>query len=347
MKRVIILICRNLGDAIIASGLVESIGRSFPGCQIDLLLRERCGDIFRNNPFINKMYYANFPLGNPKNFGLREAVKLVKTVAGLKKYDFCINNIGHIGENFISRCIRADKSVSIAWEKGHPFNNHIGIKGDIIANSVVRISSTMLNVYDANRYLASKLGCKVIRNPHIYLQKHIVSAPVSLEDLSIGIHPFASIESKLWPFKKWHELVRCLIQMGAKVRLYGTASDRPMLYNLFGDFIEQGSVVLQLGDLESFFKSVQSLRLLIGLDSFAVHAAYALGVPSIMLNGSNDFRVWQPPGSEVVCSTGACNHQPCYNKPKCIGTSGQYACIKGISVNDVMDKIHKLLTEQY
>lgn len=340
--RILVLSCRNFGDAIVTSGLVESLGRSFKDCQIELLIREKCRDIFENNPYVHKVHFASFPLGNPKNFGLKEAVHLCRTIAGMRRYDLCINNIGHFGENFIGRCIPARESVSISWEDGHPFNNMIGIKGDIIADRVIRVPKTMVNLYDAYAYFASALGCSNIGEPTIYPERALAAELDSDKERIIGVHPIASNISRMWPFEKWRKLIRHLSESDIKVRIYAATADREIIYDHFRDLIDGIKVTVNVGNLKAFFASLTSLRLLIGLDSFAVHAANALRVPSIMLNGSNNFRMWQPPSSEVICSENICEHQPCYNKSKCIGTDAEYACIQSITVDEVLDKINDI-----
>jgi heptosyltransferase-3 len=80
---------------------------------------------------------------------------------------------------------------------------------------------------------------------------------------------------------------------------------------------------------------------MIGLDSFSVHMAHRQGIRSVMLNAGNPPALWAIPaaGGTTLASSGGCPHYPCFNVPKCVGTSYQYACVRSLSVDQVLDSI--------
>ena len=78
--RYLIIQGRNFGDAVISTALINSVGESFPDVKLDVFTRPVFKSIYKNNPYINKIYYANFPVGTNKNFNFREAIKLLKQI---------------------------------------------------------------------------------------------------------------------------------------------------------------------------------------------------------------------------------------------------------------------------
>jgi heptosyltransferase III len=89
---------------------------------------------------------------------------------------------------------------------------------------------------------------------------------------------------------------------------------------------------------------VASLDALIGLDSFSVHMASSLGVPTVLLNGPNDPRVFSPLSSRVVNCPGVCPAQPCFGRPSCAGTDHEYVCMQSIPTQQVLQQIDQIFT---
>lgn len=114
------------------------------------------------------------------------------------------------------------------------------------------------------------------------------------------------------------------------------------MQTIFRGVIDNKRVLLHAGNLDEFFVKLSFTKLLIGLDSFSVHAGYALNVPVIILNGANDYRIFRPPGANVIANENVCAYYPCYNKPKCLGSKSEYICINSIGIEDVMAAINNL-----
>lgn len=334
MNKLLFIQGRNLGDAVISTGLINSIGKSFSN-QIDVFTRPQFKTVFRNNPFIDNIYYANFPMGTQKNFNITEATKLLIAIKRLRnaKYSTCVNTFGDFRENTIGWLIKPERNVTVVWEGAHPYNMLIRRGCYKLTNEFVGVPETVINVYDANVIIAKELGCRFIEKPKIYVDEKPVK---NFFKNVIAIHPTASQKSKLWEFRKWKSLMISLKEAGCFIWIFVAPDEKEEMERIFKSVIDNERIIVQAGDLEEFFLKLSYVKLSIGLDSFSVHAAYAVGIPSIMLNGSNDYRVWQPPNSKVIFKGNACNFYPCYNKPKCIGKDFEYVCMKAIEVGDVL-----------
>jgi heptosyltransferase-3 len=159
---------------------------------------------------------------------------------------------------------------------------------------------------------------------------------------AIGIHPMASQPWRRWEMEKWQALARHLIEREMEVHVFGSPSEKEELLKYFG-VLDSSRIKIVAGSLSDCFAAISRLRVLLCQDSFASHVAYALGVPTILLNGANDAAAWAPPGAVVLAAGPGLTCYPCYNRPTCIGSSAEYACIRDIAIGSVTDTVWDLL----
>ncbi len=341
-KRILIISARNFGDAIISTSLINSLGGSFSDYKIDLLTRYDFKGIFEKNPYVNKIYYANFPMGTNKNFNFKELFRLLKIINILSnnKYDFVLNNIGDIRENLLGKLIRPKINISIKFEESHPFNNLIRLNNCLFTDKCISIPADVKNIYDIQDFISSNLGCTKILPPEIYLN---LNNKKDSSSKIIGIHPMASQDCKLWDFHKWEKLIN-ILKSKYTIWIFGSNNEFSLLNKVFKAVVDEKSVFIKTTSLDEFFINLSKCSLLIGLDSFSIHAAYALDVKSIMISGANDWEIWKPKNCYVISKgSSVCKFYPCFNKPKCLNTSDKYICMKSIEVDEVLSLVNKIL----
>ncbi len=293
-----------------------------------------------NNPFMNNIYYGNFPVGTEKNFNFLTSVDLMKQIITLRKtrYHICLNNMGDMRENFIGSLIKPEKNISVIWDKGHPFRNLVRQGGTYLLTMSIPVEKNLLNIYDINNHIARSLGCTIQGKPEIYVKEN------NKIDNLIAIHPVAGQKHKLWQWNKWKILIKLLVKQNFNIWIFCSEKEKDKIEDIFADVINKNTVI-QCGNLEEFFRKLSSVKLLIGLDSFSHHAAWALGVPAIMLNGGNDYRIWLSPGAKVI-SKGNTMCYPCYNRPACEGKNSEYKCMKSIEVEEVLELVKGVSSDQ-
>ena len=329
LKKILLIEGRNIGDAVISTGIINSLNASFPAAELHLLTRPQFKDVFANLP-IQKTYYAQFPMGTEKHFGVREAYSLMKTMLSLRRmgFDLVINNMGDFREIFLLSAICRTAGTTITWAKGHPFNNLVRPGFHSLARCI-EVPASIPNIYEAQKFFLTEIGCKSLKPPHINCQGQHVKAEGGRA--IVGVHPFAGQACKMWPTKNWRELIRGLTQK-CDVLVFCAPNQKKQAQELFADVIMLPEVKLVSETISEFFTELSRCDVLVALDSFSLHAAYALSVPSVMLNGGNDARIWLPPGAALVQAPDKCPFRPCYNKPRC---HGSYVCMSGISVAHV------------
>lgn len=342
MKHILYLQARNFGDAVISTAFINSLGRSFNDYKIDVFTRPEFIPIFYNNPYINDIYTAQFPMGTKKNMSICNASKLFSKVRQLKKnkYDMCIDTTGDFREQVLGWVIRPDENVSVEWSDKHPFRQLVRPGISFFVDKYEYIGIETISIYDVYDNIALRMGCYIVAPPKIFPNQMLIEAyKKDNKKKIVAIHPFASQPCRQWVADKWRVLVHAIQQMGYVVRIFGASSEKVHLEKMFNGLLDEECISLHAGSLEQFFACLSLASVLISLDSFSVHAAYALNVPSIMLNGANDYRVWAPPSTKVISRSELCPSYPCYNRPKCRSSSDRYVCIRSITVEEVIQVI--------
>lgn len=85
MERILVIQTASLGDAILATALVESLHRSFPGAGIDMLVKKGNETLFSGHPYMNHILVWDKSAGKIKNF-----LRLVRQVR-TERYDLVVN----------------------------------------------------------------------------------------------------------------------------------------------------------------------------------------------------------------------------------------------------------------
>jgi heptosyltransferase-3 len=138
--------------------------------------------------------------------------------------------------------------------------------------------------------------------------------------------------------EKWQHLARLLLNSDLDVHVFGAPSEADELNRYFGS-LDQSRIRIVTGGLSEYFAAVSQVQVLLCHDSFASHVAFALGVPTILLNGANDATAWPPPGTMVLAAGPDLPCYPCYNRPTCFGSDHEYACVRHISLDSVIEAV--------
>lgn len=339
MKRVLLIQGRDFGDAIISTQLINTIGFNNENLIIDIFTKPIFKSIYKQNPYINKIICANFPLGKNRNINCKSIYKFIKTIYKLRseKFDYVINTIGDIRENLIGSIITPKNNISVRWDKSHPFRNYIKDGRGIFLDKSILIKKNNINVYNIINEICKNLGYNRIRSAKVF--NKLIS--FNKDSNIIAIHPFTKKIINRLSFNKWRILIEYL-RKNHNVWIFCSPSEKQYAENEFKNLLNN-KVLIKSDDLANFLINLSHTKLLIGLDSFAVHAAYAVGTNSIMINGANNYKIWRPPNSVVISNGKYCPYYPCYNNPKCIGENYEYICMKSVSIEIIINTIKKIL----
>lgn len=341
-RRILILQAHNLGDAVISTALIETIASSLPAAQIDVLTRPEIAQIFVHNPSVNWVFTGRFPMGSLRDFGPREMLALPRLIGKLRhrRYTDVVNLAGDFREEFLGKLISHRDNWSPAWSTNHPCSQVIRRSTVPLANRPIFIPADKPNIYDAASIVGTAVSGAGGQKSALYspTKKRIVWDP---SENAVGIHPMASQPWRRWEMEKWQSLARHLVAQGVNVHVFGSPAEKEELLRYFGA-LDNSRISIVTGSLSDCFVAISKMRVLLCHDSFASHVAYALGVPTILLNGANDAAAWAPPEAVVLAAGPNLTCYPCYNRPTCFGSSNEYACIRHITVTSVIEAIWDL-----
>lgn len=194
----------------------------------------------------------------------------------------------------------------------------------------------------------AKLGeVTVSPSPRLFLRPEWTGAAKNLlrqtglkEGTLAAIAPGASWEANMWPAERYGELVKRLSCAVAGVLVLGTSEEKDLCTKVVAgrpgvvDLAGRLALVELLGVLAQ-------CAVVVGNDAGATHCAQALGIPTVALFGPTD-------GRQFVFSPGRCVQRTVPCGPCSIGGShrcptGDHACMRGISVDEVFGAVTQLL----
>jgi heptosyltransferase-3 len=328
-KTILLLQFRNFGDAVILLGLVNSLMQSNPQLQIDVLSRPEFASLFESHPGVRRLYTASFPIGTFKPFTIRAAFGLISQIvaARFRSYDTVANLFGDIRENLCGWLICPGANYGVLWPRAHPIYIQSRHAWRSFLSHTVRVDDPHENVYAGMQQLAAALGSAYAATPNLFNELHdaIQVVPVAKR---IGLHLSAGQACKRWPVESWIHLTELLLDAGYEVRLYCAEAESPDFRMLFRGPLKHSNALLVAGSLVGFLEDLATCSLLVGHDSFSMHAAYAIGVPRILINGPNRPEVWAPPETYIAHGNETLSCFPCYGKPTCLTEERPFACIR-------------------
>ena len=130
--------------------------------------------------------------------------------------------------------------------------------------------------------------------------------------------------------KQWRGFPECAALLGMNAVFYGTATERELLRTIAdrsGGGVEAGLAFPELAE------RLSEASVCIGNDSGGVHLAALLGVPTVAVFCSTSPEWTGPRGKRVVSLESGSDCSPCFRRT-C--TNGSYACVEGISPEDVV-----------
>ncbi|WP_177182393.1 glycosyltransferase family 9 protein [Polynucleobacter asymbioticus] len=335
-----VISARRYGDAIINARLIHAAAQARPDIRWVIWTKPEFAPLFQLMGF-DQIITSQFPIaGGALKFLKEGGSTLLKAIFELRslKLNASIDFIGDAREAFLGSLIAGRRHHSPAWEESHWMHKLIW-NGKIPFVQYFPIQTSQDRMYEIVSDLLSKLTGKVIKpTSSISSINHRPQYPPK-----IAFHPFSSQEFKAWPEIYWQQLSLLLKKQEIIPTVFCTESEESKAYQIFSS--ENSLVKIRATrSLQDLISGLKSIDLLVGVDSFLVHLASALGKKTIVINSGNLPAWWQPPNSLALGQSGACLQYPCSNEPSCLGTKNESQCIKSIEPGQVLKAIEKTLS---
>ena len=116
----------------------------------------------------------------------------------------------------------------------------------------------------------------------------------------LALHPGSGSEGKNWPEQNWHKLVAHLLDHSPlNLLLVGGEAEGAQLQRLAKDLLAERVQVAQHVPLHELAPRLAKCSGYVGHDSGVTHLASALGLPTLVLWGKSDEKIWRPLGEKV------------------------------------------------
>lgn len=182
-----------IGDAILATALLETIHKQFPEATIDFLIRKGNESLFAEHPYINKLY-----VWNKKPNKYKTVLQLLKQVRK-EKYDQLINLQRFATMGWFTAFSGAKTKVGFSK---NPFSFGFDIK-------VEHLLSENLHEIDRNQMLIAHLSDRKTEKPKLYpTLKHFEEVKKYQNKEYICIAPTSVWFTKQFPASQWIKFLK-------------------------------------------------------------------------------------------------------------------------------------------
>lgn len=321
-KKILLCNIANFGDVVISTCVLPAIKKKYPNCEIGFVTSSPSAVVLKNHPMVAKIHtldhwYLNRQIGKCKAaLHYRNSKRRLLQELHDAKYDVAIDLYPYF-PNAIPILTKSLIPVRIGYTTG-------GFRG--LLTHAVEWTFYDRYVGYAHLNLLKVLGIEMGGESPLpsygfkrVLRDHIV------------VHMGSSHALKEWEVEKWIGLIQRLEASGEKVVLTGKGDREGALCRRVAEVTSAKDLSNKLNWAE-FVAEIQEARLLISVDSVAVHIAAGALTPTVgLFSGINSPFMWMPPYAKYkgVMDRVAC--APCFNNNGC----SRMTCIKEIGVEEI------------
>lgn len=262
MQRLLVIQTAFIGDVILATPLVEKLAETFPGAEIDFLLRKGNQSLLDHHPHIRHVWI--WDKGKEKYRGLLDLLRQIRS----RKYDLVVN------------CQRFPATGLVTALSGARFKAGFS-KNPLSFFFTHRAPHLIGQTHEVDRNLAliqPWTGPAERIRPRLYPQASDYKG-LPPEKSYVTLAPTSVWFTKQWPAEKWVELIRCL-PSGLGIYLLGGRPDREACEQI--RLQANREEVVNLAGQLSFLQSaawMEKARMNYVNDSAPLHLASAVNAP--------------------------------------------------------------------
>ncbi len=307
-QNILVIQTAFIGDAILASSLLEKLHAKFPSASISILVRKGNESIYKQHPFLNETL-----VWNKQNNKLKNLFSLLFTIRK-NKYDCVVNCHRYASSGFLTAFSGAKHSAGF---KQNPFS--------FLFNTTVKHRFAP-GLHEINRYneLLSDFCGKAVYLPKLYPSEADAKAiSAFVKKNMVCIAPASVWFTKQLPVEKWVELIN-LIPEEKTIYLLGAANDASICEKIISFSKRKNIQHLcgQLSLLQSALLMKQAEMNYVN-DSAPLHLASSQNAPvkAIFLSTSPDFGFGPLSQNSQIIEVKNLDCKPC-------GLHGYKACPK-------------------
>jgi len=327
-----------MGDSIVMIPLIKAMRDKFPTAEINVLCRKRNREVFDCTQGI-----SSIKLFEPDMKSMSDLIK------DIRHYDIVID-----GEPYLRLSALLSfwlGTIRIGW------GGFARSKIYTIPVTFDRTKHMVQNYLALGEPLGASYKPKLLVKPNVsqsdkdHASMTLESRGIRAKDTVVGACPSVaeSSKSRQWMPERFAEaLDKIARRHKAKILFFGGRGDLEAI-NQVKDLMKEDSVVLagQL-TLPQTFAALERCDLVISVDTGPMHAAAAMGTPTIGLFGPNIPALWAPYGPGNIALYHPLDCSPCIINekgvmPPCKRKDELHKCMKMLTVDEVVKAADKLL----
>lgn len=331
VPRLLIVRLSALGDTLMSTPIPHALREAFPQAHLGWVVHQRCADVMDGNPYLDRLHCWDGTLK-----GLTHLIREIRA----ERYEAALDVQGLL------------KSAIIPWLAGIPVR--IGFADGREGSPFLlthRIPPPLPAPFVSGRNLQLLHALNIPADPkrHRLLfplnDQHRATARQRL--LALGLSPkrfvvFAPATTrpqKHWADERWGELAeRLWNELHLPSLLLAGNNDHPLLERIARHCTVPLPFVHDLS-LKEAVAVIEQAAVLVGPDSFPIHAALAVGTPTVALFGPNNpYRFRDEQGICVLEHNLPC--RPCGRRPIC---GRMFTCMSLITTDEVFAAVERCL----
>lgn len=326
----------NLGDVVIATTVIPALRQQYPNCRIGFLTSSRARSAIEIHPDIDAIHIFDHAYQSQAELGKCKAVlqhmrlfkRVVSEIQG--RYEIAIDL-----QPFFPNAARLLSKAKIPYRIGYS------------SGGFAHLFTHPLKWEWSNEYLCSS-HLHLLRAAGIVFKgvppvpnypKVPIPSSVSIPKSYICLAPNSSKKEKEWLESSWEILARKLRQHGHEIVLVGKGDRNTTLCSKLENRLKCVNLHNRLNWPE-FIGVLQGSKLLISVDSVAIHVAAGADVSTIAIHsGINNCTSWMPEKSNFLIASNPTSCSPCYKKNGCKSMK----CIFQIAPSSILNLANALL----
>ena len=326
ISRLLVVKTSSIGDVIHALPVVQAIKAAAPDLTLGWVVRRRCADVLRGNPFIDHLYVM------PDRPSLGE-LRTLRATLRAGRYDIALDMQGLFLSGLVTWLSGAP--VRVGWDRNREANALFLTHSDVPGKAQRRHEVDLLYGF------AESLGVHAAHGeftPQPYLASEGAGRAdewlAGLMRPRIALNVGASRTYKRWPADRWASVARALAALGLEVTFVGDKNDAALVAQIVPSLAAGYVDLAGRTTLRELASVLAACDLLVTADTGPMHIAVAVGTPVVALFGATDPARHGPYGARNTAlhdpAPGAMvpGHRPT--------DEAGAACMARISVDDVL-----------
>ena len=329
MEKILLIRLSSLGDIVLTTPAIRAIRLHHPTAYIAMLVAKQSADILQHNPNLNEIIHFDRLSKNKDTGEMYRIIRILRQRNFSLSIDFQRKFRTELLMYLSGATDRVGKGILSTVRVPESGNKHATEHYfDLLHAAGIPAEDRQLEIFlhESERSKA----CQIFKHEGI-----------NDGDLTVGLFPGAGWKLREWMPERFASIGdRLVTNFKAKVVIFGGSHDVDLvnhIANSMGELAFNFAGKLNLRELSS---CIEKCDLFISNDTGPMHIATAVGTPTVALFGPGNHIRFQPIGDihtlirkDVACS-------PCKQfTDKCRDN----ICMKGITVDDVWESIHRIL----